>query len=187
CGRPWLDARQLARFGIPQSCVPAGYEIRNRQPTFSEQYRWRIVAVGLFMVLETALLAALFAERQSRRRAETESKQRRKELAHASPPAAVGELAASISHEINQPLGAVLANAEPAELLLDPPASNPEELRQILADIRRDDARASAVVRRVRTLAGRHDIEMQPLAVNAVADAAAGLLEPEAKRRGVAL
>jgi signal transduction histidine kinase len=182
-----LDARQLARFGIPERRVPAGYELRYRTPSFWEQYRWRILAVGLTLAIETALLVALFTERQSRRRAETESRQRRKELAHASRLAAVGELAASISHEINQPLGAILANAETAELLLDSPASNPEELRQILADIRRDDARASAVVRRVRTLAGRHDIEMRPLAVNAVAEAAAGLLDPEAKRRGVVL
>jgi signal transduction histidine kinase len=182
-----VDGRQLDRFGIPTRRLPPDYEIRFRVPTFWEQYRWRIVAAGVALALETALLVALVAERQSRRRAERESRQRRQELAHASRLATVGELAASISHEINQPLGAILANAETAELLLESTPASSEELRQILADIRRDNVRASQVVSRVRSLAGRHHLEMQPLAVNAVAGAAAGLLDAEARRRGVVL
>lgn len=182
-----VDGRQLDRFGIPPRRVPPEYEIRFRAPSFWEQYRWRIVAVGVALAVETALLIALVAERHSRRRAEKESRQRGLELAHAARLATVGELAASISHEINQPLGAILANAETAELLLQSSAAPPDELRQILSDIRRDDVRASEVMRRVRALAGRHDIEMKPLAVNAVADEAATLLEAEARRRGVVL
>jgi signal transduction histidine kinase len=182
-----VDDRVLRRFHLPERLVPAGYEIRFRSPSFWELYRWRIVAVGVALGLETALLIALLAERQSRKRAEDETRQRRQELAHAARLATVGELAASISHEINQPLGAILANAETAELLLDSKSGNAEELRQILTDIRRDDVRASEVMRRVRALAGRREIEMKPLDVNAVAEAAASLLEPEARRRGIGL
>jgi signal transduction histidine kinase len=182
-----VDGRQLGRFGIPESRVPADYEIRFRTPSFWELYRWRIVAVGVALGLETALIIALLTERQSRKRAEDETRQRRQELAHAARLATVGELAASISHEINQPLGAILANAETAELLLDSKTENSEELRQILTDIRRDDVRASEVMRRVRALAGRRGIEMKPLDVNAVVETSAALLEPEAKRRGVVL
>jgi len=182
-----VDGRQLDRFGIPESRVPAGYEIRFRTPSFWELYRWWIVAVGLALGLETTLIIALLTERQSRKRAEDETRQRRQELAHAARLATVGELAASISHEINQPLGAILANAETAELLLDSKAGNAGELRQILEDIRRDDVRASEVMRRVRALAGRREIEMKPLDVNEVAESAASLLEPESRRRGVVL
>lgn len=182
-----VDDRVLRRFRIPEARLPTGYELRYRQPTFWEQYRWRIVAVGVTLGIETALLVALLAERQSRLRAERESRQRGQELAHATRLATVGELAASISHEINQPLGAILANAETAELLLESKGASPDELRRILADIRRDDVRASRVVSRVRALAGRRSIEMKPLAVNAIADAASALLEPEARRRGIVL
>jgi signal transduction histidine kinase len=182
-----VDDRVLKRFHVPDSRVPADYEIRFRIPSFWELYRWRIVAVGVALGLETALIIALLTERQSRKRAENESRQRRRELAHAARLATVGELAASISHEINQPLGAILANAETAELLLDSKTGNAGELRQILTDIRRDDVRASEVMRRVRALAGRREIEMKPLVVNGVAEAAASLLEPEARRRGVGL
>ena len=182
-----VDDRVLRRFHIPERRLPEGYELRFRQPSFWEQYRWRVVAVGAALALETVLLIALVAERQSRRRAEKESRQRRQELAHASRLAAVGQLAASISHEINQPLGAILANAETAELLLDASTKSSEELRQILSDIRRDDVRASQVMSRVRALAGRREIEMKRVPVDGVAEAAAALLEPEAKRRGVLL
>jgi PAS domain S-box-containing protein len=78
----------------------------------------------------------------------------RRELAHASRLALVGELTASFAHEINQPLGAILSNADAAEMLLESgPASIPE-LRHIIDDIRKDDLRASwlagrAVARRV--------------------------------------
>jgi signal transduction histidine kinase len=51
---------------------------------------------------------------------------------------------------LNQPLGAILFNAETAKMLLDSPTPNLEELRQILTDIQRDDQRASEVIRRVR-------------------------------------
>ncbi len=66
--------------------------------------------------------------------------------------ATVGELTTSVAHELNQPLGAILSNAEAAEMFLmaEPPAL--DEVREILADIRKDDQRASEVIRRMRGL-----------------------------------
>jgi signal transduction histidine kinase len=182
-----VDARQLKRFGIPERRVPAGVELRHRTPSFWELYRWRIVAVAAALVIETGLIAWLLIERRSRRRAEKESRQRRRELAHAARLSTLGELTASISHEINQPLGAILANAEVAEVLLESDPSQIEEVRQILADIRRDDLRASEVVRGVRKLVTDGDVEMKPLDVNGVVESAVRILEHEAGRRGVTL
>src|SRR5262249_44801188 len=68
-----------------------------------------------------------------------ESDEARRELAQASRLAMVGALTASIAHEINQPLGAILSNADAAEMLLESPAAPLDEVRQILDDIRRDD------------------------------------------------
>jgi signal transduction histidine kinase len=180
-----VDARQLARFGIPERRVPTGAELRFRTPTLWELHRWRIVAVAAALVLETALIIALLWQRRARHRAEKESRQRRRELAHATRLTTVGELTASISHEINQPLGAILANAEVAEVLLETDPSQIEEVRQILADIRRDDLRASEVIRGVRRLVTDRDVEMKPLDVNAVVESAVRMLDHEAQRRGV--
>jgi PAS domain S-box-containing protein len=101
-----------------------------------------------------------------RKQAEQELQQQREELAHVSRVSVMGELAASVAHELNQPLGAILSNAEAAELFLaqDPPAVG--ELRDILADIRKDDERAGEVIRRMRTLLRKGELERQPLQMN---------------------
>jgi signal transduction histidine kinase len=182
-----VDARELKRFGIPERRVPSDYEIRYREPSFWRQYWKRVVAVGLALVAETILLAALLVERRQRRRAEDENRQRRRELAHAGRLTAVGELTASISHEINQPLGAILANAEAAEMLLEAEDGDLDEVRRILSDIRRDDLRASEVVRRVRELAGKRELEMKTVDLNEVVESLMQLLEYEAKRHAVSI
>src|SRR5262249_55236469 len=101
--------------------------------------------------------------------------------------ALVGELTGSIAHEINQPLGAILSNAEAAELLLESDAPSLEAIREILADIRKDDLRASEVIRRMRALLRKRELLMQSLDLNGMAGDVAQLTLPDARRRGVAL
>jgi C4-dicarboxylate-specific signal transduction histidine kinase len=97
----------------------------------------------------------------------------------------MGELTASIAHEINQPLGAILSNADAADLLLQGGKATNEELREILADIRRDDLRAHEVIRRLRALLGKREVEHAQMHLHAVLDEALALLVPAASRRGV--
>ncbi len=110
-----------------------------------------------------------------------------KRLAHASRLAVMGELTASIAHEINQPLGAILSNADAAELLLEAGSGRLDEVRRILADIRKDDLRASAVIRRTRELLGGRPLERQPLDLGDVIADVLQLLGRDAQRRQVAL
>ncbi|MGZ8533691.1 MAG: sensor histidine kinase, partial [Candidatus Binatia bacterium] len=93
-----------------------------------------------------------------RKRAEFELQRNRDELAHLTRVATVGELTTSIAHELNQPLGAIRSNAEAAEMFLmaEPPAL--DEVREILADIRKDDQRASEVIRRMRGLLRKQEL-----------------------------
>jgi PAS domain S-box-containing protein len=114
-----------------------------------------------------------------------QAEETRRELAHASRLTLVGELTASIAHEINQPLGAILSNAEAAEMLLElsPPAL--DQVREILGDIRKDDRRASEVIRRLRALLRKHEMENQPVDLNEVAADVVLLVRAESRRRGV--
>jgi PAS domain S-box-containing protein len=89
-----------------------------------------------------------------------------KNLSHASRLAVVGELTAMIAHEVNQPLGAILSNAEAAEILLEKDEPALDEIRQILSDIRKDDQRANEAVRRIRALLQKRQMEMQSLDLN---------------------
>ena len=107
-------------------------------------------------------------------------------VAGASPPrlVVVGELGASIAHEINQPLGAILGNAEAGELLLQDDGS-PAELRAIMADIRRDAVRASNVIRQVRALARRPELALERLDANEVVAGMLLLMTPDSRGRRI--
>jgi two-component system, LuxR family, sensor kinase FixL len=113
---------------------------------------------------------AVVVDITARKEAEAEALRQRVELAHVARVSTMGELAASVAHELNQPLAAILANTEAADLFLNqkPPALG--ELRDILADIRKDDERAGEVIRRMRTLLRKHELERRPLTINSVVE-----------------
>jgi two-component system sensor kinase FixL len=139
--------------------------------------------IGLTPIESPGGLLALAAvtDNTERQRAE----EARRELVHASRLAVLSEFTASIAHEINQPLGAILSNADAAELLLETPAPPLDEVRRILADIRSDDLRASEVIRKLRALLRRGEVERQPLDLSAVVRDVSTILRAEAQRRGV--
>src|SRR5712675_170273 len=90
-------------------------------------------------------------------------------LAHINRFSMAGELTATIAHEINQPLGAILTNAETAELMIKSPAPDLQGIGEILADIRRDDMRAAQVIGRLRNLLKKVPLELKQIDVNDVA------------------
>ncbi|HTL72746.1 MAG TPA: ATP-binding protein [bacterium] len=118
-----------------------------------------------------------------RRHSELELQQLRSQLAHAGRVSVMGQLAAAMAHELNQPLGAILSNAEAAELFLkqNPPAL--DELADILTDIRRDDERAGEVIRRMRSLLRRQEMAREPLAINPLVEEVCRLVGAEAALR----
>ena len=142
------------------------------------------------------LIADLFASALARqgaedamRQAELEAQKSRQELAHFLRVSTIGELTTSLAHELNQPLTAILANAETAtRLVRDSRAAGAEELREILADIASEDRRAGEFIKRLRQLLRK---EEQPpravLDVNALVREIVELLASDALLRGVAL
>ncbi|MFG1383898.1 sensor histidine kinase [Xanthobacter versatilis] len=183
----YVDWRQIERWGIDPDAVPADAVIQFRAPGFWQTYRKEAIAVALAFLLQSLLLTALLLERNRRRLAQSSVDRHRFELAHASRLAVAGELTGSIAHEINQPLAAILSNAAAAEMMLDRGTARPGELKDILADIRRDDLRAGEVIRRLRALLAKHEVERQPVDLNDILSDVIALLNAEARRRRIAL
>jgi two-component system sensor kinase FixL len=115
------------------------------------------------------------------------TRQHQAELAHVARVSNMGQLASSLAHELNQPLGAILHNAEAAELFLQDPSPDLDELRAILADIRKDDQRAGAVIDRMRGLMKRREVERRRLDLNLLAGEVVALVRPDAEMRRVRL
>ena len=106
-------------------------------------------------------------------------------LAHVSRLAVVGELTAVIAHQINQPLGAILSNADAAEILLDSGKPPLKQIREILADIRRNDLRADEAIKRIRALSCRREMQMQTLDLNETISEVLRFVAGDALRRRV--
>ena len=185
--KPIFNWRQMRRWGVSESSLPPDSEIRFREPDLWENYRWQGISVCAVLLIQTALISILLHERKKRSEAEFESRQRMTELAHANRQATAGELSSSIAHELNQPLGAILTNAETAELILNSPSPDLSEVKEILADIRRDDLRASQVIHRMRSLLKRTPFETKDVDLNDTMREVFEFLSAQASARNIAL
>lgn len=132
----------------------------------------------LLVVTQAGVLA--FWSLRSRAR---QTRRLRSDDTHAERLALVGEIAGSIAHEISQPLSAILTNADAAESLLNQPHPPLDEIRRMLADIRRDDLRANDIVRHLHALLKRRELQTTTIDLNEVAATALSLIQPVARKR----
>lgn len=137
--------------------------------------------------LPSGEVVAVYTDVTDRKRAEEEIRLHREELAHVGRVATLGELAASLAHEINQPLTAILSNAQAAQRFLNNDKPDLEETRDILADIISDDKRAGDVIHRLRSLFRKGKVEIKSLDINNVIQEVISMVKSEAIIRNVSV
>ena len=133
------------------------------------------------------LLGDVFANVLSRKQVALEAQRLRQELAHIGRVSAMGELTASLAHELNQPLTAILNNAQVAQRLVTAEPIDVVEMSEILDDIVSDDKRAADVIQRLRRLLKKGDLEYVSLDLNEVVTEVARLVMSDAAIRNVAM
>jgi signal transduction histidine kinase len=185
--KPIFDWRQLKRWHVSEYRLPLGSEIYFREQAMWERYWWEIALTIALVLVQAGMIAVLLREHRRRQFAEVQSRQRMAELAHVNRFSTAGELTASIAHEINQPLGSILTNAETAQAILKSPSPDIAELNEIVVDILRDDRRASEVIRRMRSLLAKAPFELKSLDLNDVARETVEFLSALAVARKVEL
>jgi two-component system sensor kinase FixL len=116
-----------------------------------------------------------------------ELKRDRQELAHLTRVSTLGELAGSLAHELNQPLTAILSNVQAAQRFIDLGPAELDEVREILKDIVDDSCRASEVIRRIRALVKKDELELVRLDPGSVLHDVVQLVHSDAIVRGVHL
>ena len=182
-----LDGRVGGYLAAFDARAPFSVEYRLRR--HDGQYRWilanaipRSTADGEFSGYIGSCL-----DITDRRLAEADAQRLQVELAHFSRVSTLGLLASSLAHELNQPLGAILRNAEAAELFLQENQPDLAELRAIVADIHKDDQRASRVIDRLRALLQRRELNMQSLSLPELIEDIEALLHAECAARHVSV
>jgi len=168
------------------------YCLTNKESVeFDQQENLRRFSNNLSGIIDNGLLLGAWGVSRDiteQMRAEQEILRQRHELLHVNRISTMGLLASSLAHELNQPLGAILRNAEAAELFLQDPQPDFNELRAILSDIRKDDQRAGEVIDRMRILikkpneAKHHNLNLEILANDVLT-----LVRPDAEMRQVQL
>jgi signal transduction histidine kinase len=166
---PKFDWRQLQRWNISENRLPTGSKVYFREPDIWQRYPLQIALIVAVVLAQGALIQGLLRERRRRQFAEVQSRQRMAELARVMRFSTAGELTASIAHEMNQPLGSILTNAETAQAILKSPSPDISELNEIVSDIVRDDQRASEIIRRIKSLLKKAPFELKSLDFNDVA------------------
>lgn len=129
----------------------------------------------------------LVAEIAERKRAEDAYYEARVELARVTRMTTLGALAASISHEVNQPLAAVVTNADACAMWLSSEPPNVDEARLAVDNIAREGTRASEIVRRIRAIFTKSAPDLAAVQLNDVIREAVALLAAEISRSGVDL
>ena len=145
------------------------------------------VSAGRIPINGVPHIQAFHRDITRRKQAELELEQQRDQLTHLSRVATLGELSSTLAHELNQPLTAILSNAQAAQRFLakDPP--DLAELREILADIVKEDERACEIIRRLRLLLKKGEMERQTLDANEIVTEVLKLVRGVLANQGVAV
>ena len=134
--------------------------------------------MGLFVLVSVVDIT-------ERRNVERATARQRDELAHLSRVAMLGELSGSLAHELNQPLTAILSNAQAAQRFLAQSPPRIDKLAEILADIVKSDHRAGAVIQRLRSLLRKEEAQRHPLDINEVVEESMRLMRSDLLSRQV--
>ena len=165
------------------------FELEARLRRFDGQYRWFITRADPLLEEHDQILKwyGTNTDIDDRKRAEEALRRAQAELTHVTRITTMGELTASIAHEVNQPLTAVVNNANACISLLPEGAPNLEEVRQALTEIIEDADRASAVIARIRQLAKNAPFERTRLDLRDVVTEVMALARQESVTRRVTL
>jgi len=145
------------------------------------------VGMAVMSARDGTFLLASAVDITERRRSELELGRQRNELAHLSRLTTIGELAGSLAHELNQPLTAILSNAQAAQRLLERKPADMAEVADILHDIVESDLHAGEVIRRLRTMLRKGEEKVEPLDMTEIVQDALKLARSDLLNHGVAV
>jgi signal transduction histidine kinase len=185
--KPVFDWRELKHWKIPEDNLPSGSEIRFREYDAWQQYRPRIIAISAALLLQAALISWLMYEIGRRQRAEIQSRSAMAELTHMNRRAAAGQLSASLTHEVIQPLTGMVAGASAALRWLRADKPNIEKAEAALEAIAAAGRRACDIVASVRAMFKKEAPQKVSTDINQIIGSVLSIVRIELQKHGVDL
>lgn len=183
------DWRQLKRWQIENSSlIPEGSKVLFKEEDFIASYGWQILSLLFFVILETILIVLLF--RANRRQKEfmkqkAEAEILYRELIREERLLRMAELTASLSHELNQPLTAILYSAQAGKRFLESGKLDPAQAKEIFENIIEDDKRAGSIITSVRSLMKSGNREMETFNIHEVIQDTVAIYHSEALQNNI--
>lgn len=180
-----FDARQLHRWGVSEAQLPSGSTVRFRTPSLWRDYPLQVLGVSAALAAQALLIAGLLYQRHARRRAEVEKRRSLALAADANRRVTMSALSGSVVHDLSQPLNSILHNAQAAEMMVTSNRATPKMLREVLADIRTADLRATEIIERHRTMLRSREPDRNPIDFHTVVRESMTLVANDASRRRI--
>ncbi len=181
-----FDWRELKKWNVENSkLIPEGSTILFRDVSLLEQYKWIIIAVILFIVLQTLLIVNLIRLNRNQKlmtQQIIDSENKYRNFLHQDRLFRIGQITASLSHELNQPLTAILSNAQAGIRFIDSNESNPELLKNIFQNIVFNDKRTSSILRSIRSMMKLETRAKVKVNLNSVIRRVVNIYHSEAKK-----
>jgi signal transduction histidine kinase len=184
---PRYDSRELERWKINPNLLASDSTILFRTPTIWERYRtWIISGISIFLLqalLISGLLANLFKRRKAERslaRAGEEALHHREQINLLGRVSLLGEMTASLAHELGQPLSAIITNANAGMRYIESDKADPALLCQILGDMGADAHRAHGIIQNVRNTIKKGDSNRCRIDLNELIKNVAHVVRPDA-------
>jgi signal transduction histidine kinase len=184
-GKPIFDWRELERWNIDRSRLPAGSVIIERPPSLWSQHRITVLVVLGALVIQSLLIVGLVYERRARRKAEIEGRRNLAMAADAHRRETMSALTGSIAHELGQPLTSMMADASTLQILSTSDRLTPEMTQEVVSDIRSQGHRAIQILERHRKMLKSRQMEMKPIDLYAVIHESIAVVAHDARDRQV--
>ena len=184
-GPPIFDWRELQRWRIPESRLPAGSVVRNRRPSLWQEHRYTVLGVMSALVVQGLLIAGLLYQRRARQRAESDSRRNLALAADANRRQTMSALTSSIAHELGQPLSSMIHNAQAGRMMITANRATPDTMDEILSDIESDGVQATQIIDRHRTMLRGHQLDQKSIDLHAVIHESLALVAHDMRARQI--
>jgi len=182
-----FDWRQLKRWSIDEDRLPPGSVVRYREQSVFAEHKFEIIGATVIVLVQSFALLGLILQHRRRRLAEEEIQKLRDERAHISRVLAMGEIAGSLAHELNQPLSAIRSYAQAAQRFLDNNPARPDEAHRALAGIVAGNRRAEQVIKRIRMALKKEPFKQSRLDIRELAQEVKMIIQRKARECNILL